>query len=522
MKAKNFISLMLAAAIICTATSCQKGNTGNNGNKENGGTTMNPIVNIAPPTLEPQPEIEDKGELIKYTISKTISSDMVVQRNSYFNVFGWSKNKGGVIYGEFMGEKRYGIIDDSGKWSIKFSSHEATAEPQTLKIYPKNGKTTEFKDILVGDVWMVSGQSNAELNLSFALTKTPEYKKEIKKEDNIRLFTQTREHVMSIKDKVDLTKPQEDVVNSKWKWKKASLSNASVFSALGYYFAKELSRTVDVPIGVVMAAAGGAVLHELMPADVATECGLTSAPSVPVCGFYNSLLYPFTNNSITGMIFYQGESESNAGQYKNYSANLQKTVAAYRKIWGLDFPFINVQLTTHMGESLTGWYELDKIRAAQYDAYKAMGNSFFVVSRDQGFQTGDPDWAHPYYKLELGKRAASIAAAVIYQKADINYSTSPEPAKITWKKDSVTIDFNYVGDGLKLLVGEELTGFSVLDADGNRVIKSAELIDKDTVKLTTSSEGKTVCYCMFPEGTAEKANLGNSIGYPAPAFELSK
>ena len=197
-------------------------------------------------------------------------------------------------------------------------------------------------------------------------------------------------------------------------------------------------------------------------------------------------------------------------------------MVAYRKIWGLDFPFINVQLTTHMGESLTGWYELDKIRAAQYDAYKAMGNSFFVVSRDQGFQTGDPDWAHPYYKLELGKRAASIAAAVIYQKADINYSTSPEPAKITWKKDSVTIDFNYVGDGLKLLVGEELTGFSVLDADGNRVIKSAELIDKDTVKLTTSSEGKTVCYCMFPEGTAEKANLGNSIGYPAPAFELSK
>ena len=87
--------------------------------------------------------------------------------------------------------------------------------------------------------------------------------------------------------------PDEDVVNSNWKWKKASLSNASVFSALGYYFAKELSRTVDVPIGVVMAAAGGAVLHELMPADVATECGLTSAPSVPVCGFYNSLLHPF-------------------------------------------------------------------------------------------------------------------------------------------------------------------------------------------------------------------------------------
>ena len=124
-----------------------------------------PRTNIAPPALTAQPEIDDAGAEVIYSVNRTLSSDMVVQRNAYFNVFGTSESVGGVIYGEFMGEKRYATVGDDGRWLMQFSSHEATAEPQTLKIYPKNGKTTEFSDILVGDVWVVSGQSNAELTL---------------------------------------------------------------------------------------------------------------------------------------------------------------------------------------------------------------------------------------------------------------------------------------------------------------------------------------------------------------------
>lgn len=522
MNYKKIISCMLASVMMCGVVGCNTNNTNKNETTSIPNSTMPPVANVAPPSLEPQPEIEDPGELIKYTVSRTISSNMVVQRNSYFNIFGWSDNKGGIIYAEFMGEKRYGIVDENGEWKIQFSSHEATTEAQTIKIYPLNGKVTEYEDVLVGDVWVVSGQSNAEYNLSQALTKTPEYQKEIKKEDNIRLFAQNREYVMSTRAENDYSKAQKDVVNKTWSWKKASLAYARPFSALGYYFAKELSRTVDVPIGVIMAAAGGAVLHELMPTELATECGFTSAPSGPVSIFYNALMSPFTNNSITGMIFYQGESESYSGKYKTYGQNLKKTVDAYREIWGVDFPFINVQLTTHLGESLSAWVELANIRAVQFDASRDIENSFLVVSRDQGYQKGDPDWAHPYYKLELGKRAAAIAASVIYQKSDIEYSASPEPIKVTWGKDTVLVDFRYVGDGLKVLEGNTLKGFAVLDSKGQDILMQSEIIDKDTVKLTVAGNAEKVQFCMFPNGEISMANLGNSIDYPAPAFELSK
>ena len=112
---------------------------------------MSNIVNDITKPLDVQPEIEDSGKEIEYTISKTIGSNMVVQRNNYFNVFGWSENIGGIIYGEFMDEKRYAVIDEKGNWNIQFSPHEANSTPQTLKIYPKNGKVTEYSDILIAN-----------------------------------------------------------------------------------------------------------------------------------------------------------------------------------------------------------------------------------------------------------------------------------------------------------------------------------------------------------------------------------
>ena len=99
---------------------------------------------------------------------------------------GWSENKGGMIDGEFMGEKRYCVIDDKGEWCIQFSSHEATTKPQTIKIYPLNGNVTIFDNVLVGDVWMVSGQSNAEMHLSETFPRYSEYKKEIVKFNTVQ------------------------------------------------------------------------------------------------------------------------------------------------------------------------------------------------------------------------------------------------------------------------------------------------------------------------------------------------
>lgn len=474
------------------------------------------------PSLTPQPEITDSGELVEYTVSRSISNNMVVQRNSYFNVFGWSENIGGIIYAEFMGEKRYGVVNDSGEWMIEFSPHDATSEAQLLKIYPSNGKVTEYDNILIGDVWVVSGQSNAELTFAATIAKTPDYKNEISKEDKIRIFTQSRAGVLSVQKKIDISKAQDDVITKSWKWQVTTQGSVNSFSALGYYFIKELSKIVDdVPLGIIMAAAGGATLNELMPVDLAEKCGFKTGPTVPNGGFYNTLLHPFTKNSITGMIYYQGESEAGGYQYLKYAENLNLTVEAYRKVWGSEFAFINVQLSTHRGESFSHWPQLMNIRAAQFDAYKALNNSYIVTSMDQAYKKGEPDWAHPMYKFELGKRAATIAASAVYDKLDAEYAFCPEPMNIKWEDNSVTIDFKYVGDGLKLLDGDILLGFQIYDEFGLTHCDS-ELIDKDTVKITADEKIFGIAYGMTHNASVEDANLGNSLGYPLPAFEIKK
>ena len=175
-----------------------------------------------------------------------------------------------------------------------------------------------------------------------------------------------------------------------------------------------------------------------------------------------------------------------------------------------------------MGESVTGWNELPNIRAEQFNAYKEIENSYLVVSRDQNYKEEDPDWAHPYYKFEIGKRAAAIAASAIYGKCDMEYSASPEPFSVKWYEDFALVDFKYVGDGLKLLDGEKLTGFAVLNEAGDDILTCAEIADKSTVKLKFSGKGEKVQYCMFHNGIIELANLGNSGNFPAPAFEILK
>lgn len=524
---RRVLLFMMSLMMACMAVGC-----GSNENPGSSGTStpeqgtpsasMTPVPMTPPPALTPQPAAEDSGIPVTYTVSGTISSSMVVQRNQYFNVFGWSEDVGGVLYGEFMGEKRYAVVDESGTWCIQFSSHEATKDEQTLKIYPQNGKTTEFRGILVGDVWVVSGQSNAELSMTYALQKDPDYAQEVNRNDDIRLFIQNKTGVDSIKNTLDLSKPQENTIVSSWKWTKTTDNAVRQFSAVGYYFAKELSKVVDVPIGVVAAAAGGAVLHELMPGNVAAEFGFTSAPTVPVSGYYNALLHPFTKNPIAGMIFYQGESETGGGKYQVYAQQLQRTVEEYRSIWGYMFPFINVQLSTHMEKAPTMWPQLPEIRAAQFDAYKNIPYSYIVTSMDQGFREGDADWAHPYYKKEVGIRVAAIAAAAVYEKADMNSSLCPEPNTVTWDGKSVVIDYQYVGDGLKLLTGNTVLGFTAYNAGGDTVSCTAELLDGDTIKITASEELSAIGYGMFQDGYPEKANVASSVGFPSPAFKINK
>ena len=281
-----------------------------------------------PAALETQAEPSDSGEKVEYTVSGCFTSDMVLQRDQIIKVWGWSDNKGAVIYGELMGEKRYGVVDDNGEWLIEFSPKEYTTEGQTLTIYPKNGDKTEFKDVLIGDVWFVSGQSNAEFYFETTTVIFPQLKNEISEDDNIRLFREDKADALDEDGNLAITGLQKDVINKDYSWKKTTKDTVMNFSSVGYIFAKELSKETDVPQGVIMAAAGGCMLQDLMPEE-ALEGFEIAESSWQTGGLYNYLIEPFAKMAVKGMVFYQGESDT--GTYKVYKDKLKSFVSAMRE-----------------------------------------------------------------------------------------------------------------------------------------------------------------------------------------------
>ena len=472
--------------------------------------------------LGAQPEPDDSGEAVTYTVSGCFSSDMVLQRDQIIKVWGWSENPGAVIYGELMGEKRYGVVDDNGEWLIEFSPKEYTTEGQTLTIYPKNGEKTEFRDVLIGDVWFVSGQSNAEFYFETTTVILPKLKEEIDENDTIRLYREDKGDALDEKGNLILSGPQKDVINQDYTWQKTTKDTVMSFSAVGYLFAKELSKETDVPQGIIMAAAGGCQLQDLMPEEALEGFELLES-SWQIGGLYNFLIEPFAKMAVKGMVFYQGEAD--IGVYKVYADKLAAFVSAMRDRFGTDFAFYNIQLSSHAPMSEL-WPDLPGVKAAQMDAYYKIPNSYLICSMDVGWRQRSPeeDPAHPYDKLTLAKRLAQTALCQEYgsDQYDLAYVSSPIPSEVKWKSDSVVIKFINVGDGLDSNVSN-VAGFRIHNDSGFYFVADAKITGKDTVEVTINQDNITaVSYGYSVSALPEEASLTNSEQVPALAFMLNK
>ena len=453
---------------------------------------------------------------VNLKVSGAISSEMVVQRELPIRVWGQAA-VGVIVHGVFKGEAKTATVNDKGEWLIEFSPQKASFEPQNLKIFIEDGPVCEFNDIWIGDVYIVSGQSNAELNLMNCIEADPSDKENLELK-TVRIFEQTRDFV--INNEILWSKPQADVINREWRWRKTQ-DNAITFSALGYYFGKELSKTIrDVPIGLVMAAAGGAQIRELMPEETAREQGYEAAAAVGIAGYYNTLLYPFRHMPFKAMLFYQGESESNPQDSVKYSSDLKAFVAVLRKEWQLNFPFYNVQLSSHGENSYDYWPSIGEMRAIQYNLTNEISNYYLITAMDSGFREGDPDFAHPMYKKILGQRFAKLILSTEYGVRDIEYSSSPYIDHVKWQDNSAVITYKYVGDGLKTTGNQtKLIGFQLL-IDGRRVDTDAEIIGKDSVRITIDGAASALCYGMQQTAAADVANLVNSENLPALAVKI--
>jgi sialate O-acetylesterase len=201
-----------------------------------------------------------------------------------------------------------------------------------------------------------------------------------------------------------------------------------------------------------------------------------------------------------------------------------------RQLYGYDFPFYNVQLSSHAGSIVNDWPGLYTIRCEQERAASLIDNSYLAASYDVGvLSDSEPEMAHPYNKKPVGDRLAYLALSEIYAKGsyDIDDWACPVPDEVKWSDDKAVITFKYVGKGLQIKNGRELLGFSLLDED-NEIICSvrAEITDDDEVTVTIPEKraGKFAAIGYACEAVAAPLtnNLANSNDLPAVAFKVDK
>lgn len=504
--------------------------------------------------------------------SNIFADHMVLQREKPVAIWGWADANETVTV-EFNGQKKTTKASANGKWMLKLDPMKAKADSQKLIVRgstpstdPAKPRECVFEDVLVGEVWLGSGQSNMSLQVSRSLN--PEQEKASANYPLIREFCEKS---------LAHTEPKD---NCKGKWTICSPETVSNYSAALYFMARELHKELKVPVGIIQSSVGGTPIENWIDTNTqlavpelkeATEAKIkswnafdvikakakyekeltdwnaakeqakaegkpeptTKAPADPIAKRKNSGgpgelfngkiagLIPYT---IRGIIWYQGEANAhNAERGKLYQTQLPTLIKDWRKLWNEELPFCWAQLP-NFERSDADWPWL---RESQLKAL-SVPNTGMITTLD----IGEKDDIHPKNKQEIGRRFALWALNTVYGKK-IEYS-GPLPISREIRGDKVIISFSHA-DGLKIKDGTELKGFEVANAqvkskatDENKketeintynyapakaIIENGKVIvSSDTIKNPTAVR---YAWANYPD-----CNLVNQDNLPASPFRF--
>jgi sialate O-acetylesterase len=472
-----------------------------------------------------------------------ISDHMVLQQDMPVRIWG-KADPGEAVSLEFNGQKVSGKADSEGKWALFLMPMKAAGAAE-LTISGHN--TLTVRDVLVGEVWIGSGQSNMELSM----TRVNNSEQEIAAANfpQIRLFT--------VKKKVSET-PLDDVEGS---WQLCSPESVKGFSAVGYFFSRELYQhwitgRVSVPVGFIHTSWGGtpaqswtsrAALEgesalkfiqddwnkilerypeaqkkyegqvetwkQAAAAARADKRPVPPAPRPPAgpghpgtpSGLYNAMIAPITPYTIRGATWYQGEANASQAHAYAYRRLFRLMIEDWRQAWGEgDFPFLFVQLANFKSNP---WWPV--LRESQTNTLE-LRNTGMAVIIDIG-ESGD---IHPKNKQDVGKRLALAARAMVYGDK-IEYS-GPMFHGLSAEGSKLRVWFDHTGGGLTARGGGELTGFMIAGADGKFVPAEAR-IDGKTV-LVSSVDVREPAAVRYAWADDPSCNLVNQEGLPASPF----
>ncbi|MBW3540286.1 MAG: sialate O-acetylesterase [Planctomycetes bacterium] len=465
------------------------------------------------------------GAMADVKLPAVLGSGMVLQQKAKLPLWGWA-DPGEKVTITLGDQKTSATAGDDGRWSVTLEPLEAGG-PHELTVAGKN--TLKLENILVGEVWVCSGQSN--MQWSVTQSDNPEEEIAAAKYPKIRLFYVPR---------VPSGTPQDDV-NAQWV--ECSPETVAGFSAVAYYFGRKLHQELDVPVGLIHTSWGGTRIEPWTPPEgfeavpelreLATRVKQQQAaweqarkeaaqagqepPKHPLTdrqdpqALYNAMVHPLVPFAIRGAIWYQGES--NRGEGLLYHHKMKALIRGWREIWDRgDFPFLFVQLAPfNYGGNQP--HQLPEIWEAQLLTLRTVPNTGMAVTTDIG-NVAD---IHPRNKQDVGLRLALWALAGTYGKKDVVYS-GPLYKSMEIDGNKAVLHFEHA-KGLAAKDDQPLTRFEIAGEDGKFVPAEAQ-IEGETVVVSSEQVAKPTAV-RFAWSQDAEPNLVNAAGLPASPFRTN-
>jgi sialate O-acetylesterase len=456
---------------------------------------------------------------------------MVLQEGQPVPVWGWAQ-PGEAITVTFAGQKKTATAGSDGAWKATLDPLAVSAQPADLTIAGPGTESLAFHDVLVGEVWLCSGQSNMQKPVG---TWRGQPATVLNGAQEIAAANYPLIRLMNI-EIANTDKPERDFnITPRGKpdypWEgwvvctPQSLDEIK-FSAVGYFFAQKLFTVLNVPVGMIEATAGGTNIEGWMSANSFTDPALADfakAAQTPKARFdgtvttalYNGMIAPMVPYALKGILWYQGESNL----IKNdtlYAPKIKGLITGWRANWGRELPFYYVQLPDlyYSKRKNPGHNPVDEaFFREQQDTALTLPKTGVAVTDD----VGDLKNMHPPNKKPVGERLALWALADVYGKKDIEPSGPMyRPGSIEHEGPKAVLHFTHVGQGLESKDGQPLTWFTTAGADGVFYPAVAE-ISGDAVVIT-SPQVASPQDVRFGWDEAAMPNFYNKDGLPAVPF----
>jgi len=450
-------------------------------------------------------------------LPRLFTNNMVLQQQESVNIWGnASPGETVAVTGSWDNETVSTVADANGDWMVQLQTiaadHEAT--PYTINFEGNNSLT--LSGVVMGEVWLLGGQSNMELPLSGWGGNDPAPveggSEAIAASDlpNLRLFWVGTANAAT---------PQRTIPNhwADWNnvgWRASSPSISGNFSALGFFFGREIQETLNVPVGLIQDCWGGSSCEAWAPPANLNRVkeyngintwnpsgsGDNQTPSV----LYNAMIHPVIPFTVRGVLWYQGET--NMGRMEQLSQLFPEMIQGWRKLWGQEsLPFCFALLAPY--DYWAG--QLPEFWEAQANAL-SLPDTGMVVTVD----VGDIGNIHPAKKEPVGHRMALWARATVYGE-DIEYS-GPIYRSMEVEGSAIRLHFDHVGNGLKSVDGGELTEFEIAGENGNFVTAQA-IISGDTVVVSSASVSAPT-QARYAWSKTATGSLCNEADLPAAPF----